>query len=762
MFLFAATLSLAQSNPRPFVYPSSSPVSTTPGGPAFTLTVNGFGFAANATVQWNGSARATTFVSSATLQAAITAGDIASPSTALITVLNPAPGGGTSNSVYFSITAPEASVSVAMDTALSKSYPKGGPALLVADFNGDGILDVVASNVGGPFGLAFYRGNGNGTFQPPVFSATTVGGSIFGPADFNGDGRPDVIVTGYPSGGFSESSNVLLNNGDGTFSEQPIIRSGNDYGGPLAVGDFSGDGKLDLLYEGCTQGFCNLLYFAGNGKGGFGDSYTIDPLQLFTGNVSVGDFNGDGKLDFVITGSSLFVFLGEGNGMFKLPITMPNVTGLAVSRAADLNGDGKLDLVVGPCILLGNGDGTFNANCSGPNLYNSPITLADFNGDGKLDIAEDLFAAQEFTGQIQVQLGNGDGTFQPAFLIGGNTYETAIGDFNGDGRIDFAGSGPTGISIFLQNSATLTPYTLTYAAQEVGTTSSPQGVTVTNLGSSPLKIAGVTIGGADPGDYRATSHCGSSVAAGSSCTISVIFKPTTYSTRSATLTVNYGTSPITSQVANLTGTGQTTNAAFSPTSLGYGYQLIGAASPPQAVTLTNSGPGVLTITGFTLNGAAFSYTTNCGSTLAINASCQLFVTFTPTVLGSVSGDIIANTNAQNGILELNMSGTGTYLVVSPLTINFGNQAVGTTSAPATVTLTNGNPKQSFSISSITVGGIDNRNFAETNNCGTTLAAGASCTVSVTFTPSVKGARSAVLQIVGDTSLQSVTLSGTGT
>jgi hypothetical protein len=760
--IMIATASLGQSNPQPLIYPSLSPVSTLPGGPAFSLTVSGYGFVAGSVVEWNGSPRSTTFVSGRRLQAAISASDIATVGTASITVLSPAPGGGTSNAVNFSVTVPEASVSVALDSALYSSYPEGGPFVLVADFNGDGIPDILASTTQGGAVLAFYQGNGDGTFKPPVASAVSVSGPIFGPADFNGDGRADVIVTGYPTGDpVSEASSVFLNNGDGTFSEQPFIRSESDYGGPVAVGDFAGNGKLDLLYESCSQGPCNLLYLSGNGEGGFGNSHFIEPLQNFYGGAAVGDFDGDGKLDFVIAGPPLFIFLGQGDGTFKILTTMADVTAPDISPAADLNGDGKLDLIVGSCVLLGHGDGTFNANCNGTDEDEGELTLADVNGDGKLDIATTLGGAQEFTGQIEVQLGNGDGTFQPAFPVGGNTYESGIGDFNGNGKIDFAGTGPTGISVFLQNSATLTPYALTYAAQEVGTSSAPQSVTVTNNGSSTLKIAGVNLGGFDPGDYRATSHCGSAVAAGASCTISVIFKSTTYSGREATLTVSYGTNPKTSQLVNLTGAGETTNAAFSPTSLSFGFQLIGVASPAQTATLTNSGPGVLAITSFSTSGP-FAYTTNCGSSLAVNASCQLSIAFTPTVLGVVSGSITANTNAQNGPISVSLSGTGTYLLVSPLSINFGNQAVGTTSAPQTVTLTNGSQTQAIGISSIKVAGADSRNFTETNNCGSTLAAGASCSVSITFTPAVKGARTAVLQVVADTNLQSVNLSGNGT
>jgi hypothetical protein len=762
--IFMATMSMAQSNPQPLIYPSLVPVSTAPGGPGFSLTVGGYGFAAGAVVQWNGSPRTTTFISSSSLQAAITAADVAKAGTALITVLNPAPGGGTSNTVYFQVTNPEATVSVALDSTLTT--PATIVCFTVADFNGDGILDLVAGVVTpNGFGIEFYQGNGDGTFKPPVLSRSS-SFSTLDPTivlgDFNGDGRPDLIVSGYL--GFSESSVVFLNNGDGTFSQQKTFAEG-DYGGPAAVGDFDGDGNLDLLQLGCTQGYCNLFFLKGNGKGSFGNSHIIDGIQNIYGNVAVGDFNGDGKLDFVVTGNPVFLFLGNGDGTFRNPSILSTTTGGAIA-AADLNGDGNLDLLMtsgadGLCVLLGNGDGTFNSNCFGADQYGGTINLGDFTGDGKLDVAVNEGAEYPSIGQIAVLPGNGDGTFQSPIVAGASTYVTLIGDFNSDGRLDFASTSNIGVSLDLQTSAALAPLSLTYATQEVGTTSAPQIVTVTNSGSSPLQIASVTMGGINPADFGAISHCGSSVAAGGSCTISVVFKPTTYAGRFAALTVTYAGGVKTSQIMELSGTGSTTNASFSPTSLAFGFQIVGTTSAAMMTTLTNSGPGILTISGFSINGP-FNFTNNCGSTLAVNASCQVFVTFTPTAVFGASGALTASTDAQNGPIAVGLSGTGTYLLVSPTSINFGNQAVGTSSAPAVVTLTNEGHSQVVHLSPISLSGTDRKDFTETTTCGTTLSPGASCTVTVTFTPTAKGARSASVQIDGGYGLQAVALSGTGT
>ena len=757
-FVSFSAMSLAQSNPQPLLYSSLSPVSTAPGGPAFSLTVNGYGFVAGAVVQWNGSPRTTTFNSSSSLQASISAADIATAGTAFISVLNPAPGGGTSNTVYFPVSAPEALVSVALDTLTT---PSQAPSVAVGDFNGDGILDVVAGlATPNGFGLAFYQGNGNGTFKPPVLSHSILFSnpvSIFGPADFNGDGKPDLIVTGYT--GFAESSAVFLNNGDGTFTQQQAFAEG-DYGGPGGVGDFDGDGNLDLIQIGCVQGFCNAFFLKGNGKGSFGNGHIIDVLQNLGGNVAVGDFNGDGKLDFAITDG--FVFLGNGDGTFQTPITVSGLAGRHIA-AADLNGDGKLDLVVtesyqGICVLLGNGDGTFNSTCSGTTQVDGFSNLGDFNGDGKLDIAILAAEGTGFSYQIQILPGNGDGTFGSPIVAGSNTNGTVVGDFNGDGKLDLAGTGSTGVSLFLQSPASLAPLAINYGDHQLGVASQPQIVTVTNSGSSTIQVKSVLVTGNEASDYAASSHCGSGVKPGGSCTISVVFTAGGGGERYGTLNVNYGPGVPTTQFMQLSGYGLTTKATFSPNPLAFGYQIIGTTSAPMTSNLENTGVQTLTINGFTVSGP-YGYTTNCGSTLAAHASCQLFVTFSPISIAG-SGSITASTDA--GQIGLSMTGTGTELLVSPTSINFGNQAVGTTSAPATVTLTNEAKSQLVHLSPISISGTNHKDFAETTTCGSTLSPGASCTVTVTFTPTAKGVRSASVQIDGGYGLQAVALSGTGT
>src|SRR5207249_1967870 len=186
------------------------------------------------------------------------------------------------------------------------------------------------------------------------------------------------------------------------------------------------------------------------------------------------------------------------------------------------------------------------------------------------------------------------------------------------------------------SAATLSPTSLTFSSQNVGATSAPQAVTLSNSGSAPLSISSIAITGADSGDFAQTNNCNSSLAAGAQCTINVTFRPAATGTRTGTLTVtdNASGSP---QTASLTGTGVAPAATLSPTSLTFASQDVGATSAPQAVTLSNPGSGPLSISSIAITGANsgdFAQTNNCGSSVAAGAKCTINVTFRPTATGT--------------------------------------------------------------------------------------------------------------------------------
>jgi len=179
------------ANPVPLISQPLVPDATAPGGAGFTLTVNGTGFVSGSVVNWNDSARATTFVSNSQLTANILASDIATASTASVTVVNPGPGGGSSNVVFFPITQATSAISLNRSDVAVGAFPD---SIVTADFNRDGRLDLADVNTDGST-VSVLLGNGDGTFQPDVEYPTETGGPIYlVVGDFNGDGNADFVT----------------------------------------------------------------------------------------------------------------------------------------------------------------------------------------------------------------------------------------------------------------------------------------------------------------------------------------------------------------------------------------------------------------------------------------------------------------------------------------------------------------------------------------------------------------------------------------
>jgi len=311
-----------------------------------------------------------------------------------------------------------------------------------------------------------------------------------------------------------------------------------------------------------------------------------------------------------------------------------------------------------------------------------------------------------------------------------------------------AGGGPA---------ASLSATSLTFASQAVGTSSNPQTLTLTNTGSATLTLSSITISG----DFSQANTCGPSVAAGGACSMSVTFTPTQSGTRTGTLTITDNASPAT-QTVSLTGTGSGGPAvSLSPASLTFAAQVVGSSSSsPQTSTLTNTGNATLTISSISIS-SNFFQTDNCASSLAAGASCTINVTFQPTVSGPISGTLTITDNASPATQTVSLSGTGTgpAATLSPASLQFPAQAVGSTSSPQAVTLENTGTAP-LSITGIAISG----NFAQTNTCGSSLAAGASCGISVTFTATASGTSTGTVTVTDNASpsTQTVSLSGTGT
>ena len=196
--------------------------------------------------------------------------------------------------------------------------------------------------------------------------------------------------------------------------------------------------------------------------------------------------------------------------------------------------------------------------------------------------------------------------------------------------------------------------------------------------------------------------------------------------------------------------------------------MVGTASAPQIVTLSNSSNSTVTINLVSVTGtnsADFTQTNNCGTSLTVGASCTISVTFIPTATGTRAASLSVSDNASGNPQSVSLSGTGAGLAVSlsPTSLAFGSQAIGTSSPPQSATFTN-TGTVTVSITSIAVVGTNSGDFTETNTCGTSLAVGASCAISVTFTPTVIGPRAASLSVSDNASgsPQSLGLVGTAT
>jgi hypothetical protein len=533
--------SFSQNNAAPLLYQPLIPASASPGGSAFTLTVNGAGFASGAVVNWNGSPRNTTFVSSSQLHATITATDIAQNGTASIIVFNPAPGGGPSNIIYFPVRTAFPGIAAALSSTLGTI---NGP-VAVGDFNGDGRMDIAVgqSNNGQSGTLYLYRGMGNGTFAPPVISPSTEPVVSLMTGDLNGDGHLDLLVGSFGTGLGTGLAIAFLGDGFGHFRQAGTAGAG-DFGNPTALADLNGDGHLDLVFSSEVEGDYTTSIFLGNGDGTF--TLKTSFLEGFGGaTTAIGDFNHDGKLDManqVIT--SVDVFLGNGDGTFQPPTTytLPSQSGGPIA-AVDLNGDGNLDLI-GPGLwtLLGNGDGTFS---TGPGFHavgGSSLNIGDFNGDGKLDLAMVGTGAAPNPISLAFYLGNGDGSFQPpttsgAFLLAPPSF--VLADFNNDGLMDVAAPGTFSALVGLGTTLSVTPPNMNLGSHKIGTTSKAQPITLTNVDNSNLAITGVNVTGANPGDFLLQKQCRSGLTSGSSCTLNVAFRPTAAGTRTASVSISY-------------------------------------------------------------------------------------------------------------------------------------------------------------------------------------------------------------------------------
>ena len=365
-----------------------------------------------------------------------------------------------------------------------------------------------------------------------------------------------------------------------------------------------------------------------------------------------------------------------------------------------------------------------------------------------------------------------------ATVVPGRTYHIKLGvadanDFALDSNV-FVQAGSLSSA-----SVTATPATLAFGNQAQDTTSASQVVTVANVGTAAVTITSIVASA----NFAQTNSCPATLlggdVTGSSCSVNVTFTPTTTGPLTGTISVTYTSAgSTTSQTTTVTLSGTGTTAAtgtitIAPPTLTFGSQVVGTTSAAQTVIVSNAGGTPVTFTNIAMTGDFAGATLAQCPSVGVEASCTFSITFKPTAAGTRPGTITFTDNATGSPQTVTLTGTGTggaaTVTVTPSSLAFGSQAISTTSGPLSVMVAN-TGTAAVNFTGFTTSGADAEDFSvplpsSGGGCSAagSLAAGASCTMNVLFTPQAAGTRTATLLIADNAtgSPQAVALSGTG-
>ena len=509
----------------------------------------------------------------------------------------------------------------------------------------------------------------------------------------------------------------------------------------IGISGFSGDGgpatsaRLSSPYGVAVDGAGNL-FIADRFNNRIRKVDTSGIITTVAGNGTFG-FSGDGG---PATSASLRnpqgVVLDSAGNLF--------IVDLSNNRIRKVDTSGIITTVAGDGIFGFSGDGGPATSAS----LRNPTGVA-------LDSAGNLFIADlsnfrirkvDTSGIITTVAGNGSSGFSgdggpatsarlrnPFGVAPDGSGNLFISDLSNNRIRKVSFPNPPAVSLSIAD--------LTFGNQGVGTISTAQIVTLTNTGASLLTITSIAVSV----DFAQTNDC-VTLAASASCTVNVTFTPTVTGLLSGDLTIA-SDDPSGPKLVALSGTGIAAAVSLTSTSLTFVAQLVGTTGDSQIVTLTNTGSASLNFSSIVASGD-FAQTNDCGASVAAAESCTITVSFTPTGDGIRNGEVILSSNDPNSLQSILLTGEGigvvSDLTLSASSLTFADQLCTTTSSAQNVTLTNtGNAV--INISSIFVSG----EFAVTNDCGASVAAAASCTITVSFTPKVIGARTGSVTIVTD-------------
>jgi hypothetical protein len=315
-------------------------------------------------------------------------------------------------------------------------------------------------------------------------------------------------------------------------------------------------------------------------------------------------------------------------------------------------------------------------------------------------------------------------------------------------------------------SFTVTPSSLSFPSTVRDAQSAAQSITVRNSGSGALQLVSIFVSGTAGADFLTSNNCPQSLPKDGSCTVSVRFKPTVIGSRSAAIEIKSSTTTRRVTLRGAATAPPVPVVTLSPTSVSFPGTASGSSSAAQTVKVRNTGTAPLQVATITVTGAQagdFAASNTCGAAVAVNASCSIAVTFKPTTTGSRSATLEVKSNAAAKTLSL--KGTGAVppapgVTLSPTSLTFGSTEVGSSSAARVVTLRNSG-KGALEISTISVLGAQGAEFKATNTCGATIAPSGTCTITVGFTPSAIGERTATIEIRSNATTRTLALKGTG-
>ncbi len=542
---------------------------------------------------------------------------------------------------------------------------------------------------------------------------------------------------------------------------------------PAAVGQRNG---TFTLFDGAAN---HMVALTGTGAS---TQVTFTPSSLAFGTVNVGGssspqtvtvmYNGYGSLpwgvlapsaDFSVPSNTCVGTLGSGSTCSFTVVYSPTVDG---PRTGYISLPDAYHTSTHIVLLTGSGHGTPSVGVApgsllfGTTVVNStsPAQAVTVTNSGTATIAlsaastiGDFFIAADTCGSTLAA--SMSCTLSVDFTpraAGTRTGTLTIPDANGIHAVALTGGG-VGAPI-----VTLSPGALSFAQIALNSTSAAQTVTVSNGGTDAAALSPATI----TGDFAiAVNTCGTTLAAGAHCSLSLTFTPTVPGTRNGVLSLP---DTLGNHTTNLSGSGVTGALSVTPSALTFPDTVAGSTSATRLVTITNSGNGPLSIANVAISGD-FNVGGNCaGTTLAAGYTCTLNLTFSPGTSGVRNGTLTVSGTGANPVsatVALSGNGTGAFSVVlTPASLDFGTQLTGTASAVRNITISN-TGTLAGSLGSISISG-DFRLAA--NTCGTSLPPQTGCTVSVAFTPTASGVRNGSLTVQDGAGTQTATLTGAGT